>query len=602
MIKGFKEAITNSLVRLMTLTGIGREVSRLVLATMWDFKSRLALVSLTSLVSPGLELAFIGSLYLLISPEKQQTVISKLNGYGFTGLLNMLGGESHFVFIVAGFAVVALILTVLAKIAYGYVLAYLTYAIFIKYSERLLFAYMNASPMTVLELDKNIVANAVTAEAGQYGKFASSLLSILSLGVSGALFLSTAGALSVKLMLISIGIGLSILFLSRRGYTRAKAINETRLKVQAGLIGYVFDILDGFRIAKIEGAEGRIRKKSRKYLQSSQRWRIDARRNEFFVTRASEGVILFLLFATILVATLVLGMDAALMLIFLIIMARLQKIVLEIQGFWILVKEAIPSLNLVYDLITRCERAPISEGQVTISKKEEIRDKFPVRFEDVAFKYPKGGWVLQDINLELVPGDRVLIQGTSGEGKSTLMLLFSGLLAPTKGSIFYDNHSFNEELLYQVRSRIAYAAPDAHLFRNSIRENLCLGKDYKEEEIQEAIDKARLGEVVANLPGGLDGFIGENGSNLSLGERQRVMLARIFLKKPHIVFLDEATTNLDLGLEEAILKDLVEALDKDSILIMIAHRKPTNVSFNRQFIMKEGRLAPVGIPASPPHS
>jgi ABC-type transport system involved in cytochrome bd biosynthesis fused ATPase/permease subunit len=150
-----------------------------------------------------------------------------------------------------------------------------------------------------------------------------------------------------------------------------------------------------------------------------------------------------------------------------------------------------------------------------------------------------------------------------------------------------------------MRSAVTYLAPNVYLFRGSIRENLCLDIDYPEPEIQRAIDLARLRSVVNRLPEGLDSDIGEDGCHLSLGERQRIMLARIFLKRPLLVLMDEATTNLDLENEAAVLRDLWANIDRNAIVLMVTHRAPVGVDFSVTLDVDESTIGAAHLPQKP---
>ena len=192
--------------------------------------------------------------------------------------------------------------------------------------------------------------------------------------------------------------------------------------------------------------------------------------------------------------------------------------------------------------------------------------------------------------MNFFPGDRILIQGKSGGGKSTIFKLLTGFLKPTNGKILYNNLKLDQNLFYKIRSNISYISADSHIFRGSIRENLHLTGNYSEKEIESAIIKSKLDSVIDKINGGIDGYIGENASKLSLGERQRILLTQLFLQKSTILFLDEATSNLDIEFELDIIDSLFNNLNKNSILFFIAHKQPRNAKFNKHYILRNGRL------------
>jgi len=235
-------------------------------------------------------------------------------------------------------------------------------------------------------------------------------------------------------------------------------------------------------------------------------------------------------------------------------------------------------VNAIAEVLEICE--PGSTEAAELEGAGPRAASVALTFDDVTFQYEGGAPVLANVNLAFKPGDRVLIQGPSGQGKSTLLFLAAGLLRPTAGSVKINSESLNDDVFYRMRRVVTYLAPNVYLFRGSIRENLCLDVDYPEEEIQRAVDLARLRTVVNRLPEGIDSDIGEDGGQLSLGERQRVMLARIFLKHPLLILLDEATVNLDLDTERAILCDLFANIDPVATVVMVTHRAPVGVDFS----------------------
>ena len=165
------------------------------------------------------------------------------------------------------------------------------------------------------------------------------------------------------------------------------------------------------------------------------------------------------------------------------------------------------------------------------------------------------------------------ICGASGTGKSTLVKLLLGQLEPTEGNISYGGVPFGEICKDKFYKKIAYISQDATLFRESIAENLRLGKaDASKEELIEACERAKIYDFISELPEGLETDIGENGSMLSGGQRQRVLLAKAFLRDAEVYVFDEATGALD-GQVGKEIEEAIEALPKDKIVILVSHKQ-----------------------------
>jgi ABC-type multidrug transport system fused ATPase/permease subunit len=179
--------------------------------------------------------------------------------------------------------------------------------------------------------------------------------------------------------------------------------------------------------------------------------------------------------------------------------------------------------------------------------------------------------VLNDISFSIPGGKTIGIIGPSGSGKSTLMLLMLGALDPDSGRVVV-GHSLAKDILRNQSTKIGYVGPEPFLFEGSIRENLTYGiENVSEEDIWEALKQARLYETVATISGNLEHKIAENGDGLSAGQKQRLCLARIFLSKPSLVILDEATANLDLKTELEVVSSL-DKIKSTTTIVIVTHR------------------------------
>jgi ATP-binding cassette subfamily B protein len=217
-----------------------------------------------------------------------------------------------------------------------------------------------------------------------------------------------------------------------------------------------------------------------------------------------------------------------------------------------------------------------------------------VRFEDVSFAYDPARPILRGIDLDVAPGETVAFVGPSGAGKTSLLALVPRFYDVTGGHIAVDGHDVRDVTLASLRRAIGLVSQDVFLFAGTLRQNIAYGRlDATEAEIREAVRRARLDQLVADLPDGLDTVIGERGVKLSGGQRQRVAIARIFLKNPPILILDEATSALDSETESRIQASL-EELAKGRTVLVIAHRLATIRNADRIAVIEDGRIAEIG--------
>lgn len=175
---------------------------------------------------------------------------------------------------------------------------------------------------------------------------------------------------------------------------------------------------------------------------------------------------------------------------------------------------------------------------------KEIQGK--VEFKNVYFKYPKGEYILRGINFVALPGQKIAIVGGSGEGKTTLVNLISLYFIPTKGRVLIDDIDIKKLNLKFLRKIIAYVPQEISLFNDTIKNNIRYGKeDATDEEIIRAAKAANAHDFISSFPKKYNTIVGERGVKLSMGQKQRIAIARALIRDPKILVLDEATSSLD---------------------------------------------------------
>jgi ATP-binding cassette subfamily B protein len=221
--------------------------------------------------------------------------------------------------------------------------------------------------------------------------------------------------------------------------------------------------------------------------------------------------------------------------------------------------------------------------------------KGDVQFKDVKFTYEQRERpVLDGINLEVKAGQTLAVVGPSGSGKTTMMALLMRFYDPEQGEVSLDNVDLRNVKQRALRRNIGTVLQDPLLFNDTIRDNIAYGKpEATKEEVEHAARAANAHEFISHLPEGYETMVGERGGVLSVGERQRIAIARALLKDPPILVLDEATSSLDAE-SEALVQEALDRLMKGRTTFVIAHRLATVVHADRIIVLKHGRIAESG--------
>lgn len=270
-------------------------------------------------------------------------------------------------------------------------------------------------------------------------------------------------------------------------------------------------------------------------------------------------------------------------------MSPVQEII-NIQYAWFAANAAMGRINALLAL------RPAQEGE---AKQNPFagRQTVGLRLKEVSFAYGDGERVLDRVDLEIRPGEKVALVGASGGGKSTLVQALLGLYPITSGRIYYCDVPVEDIGWATVRDNVGVVLQHPVLFNATVRENLCMGREFDDTRLWQALDIARLKSVVEDMPQGLDTLVGKGGVRLSGGQRQRLAIARMVLTDPKVVILDEATSALDAETEREVHRALGEFLRGRTTLI-IAHRLSAVRQADRILVFENGRVVEEGDHAS----
>jgi ABC-type multidrug transport system fused ATPase/permease subunit len=218
------------------------------------------------------------------------------------------------------------------------------------------------------------------------------------------------------------------------------------------------------------------------------------------------------------------------------------------------------------------------------------RERGDVVYENVSFSYNPDRVVLRNVSLHARPGEMVALVGPTGSGKSTLVNLLPAFYEPSAGKIIIDGHDIRRLSLGELRDQISVVSQEAFLFNGTIRENILYGRlEATEEELLAASSAANCHDFISHLPKGYDSRVGERGVKLSVGEKQRVSIARALLKDAPILILDEATASVDTATEK-LIQEALERLMANRTSFVIAHRLSTIRKADQICVMRHGEI------------
>jgi len=254
--------------------------------------------------------------------------------------------------------------------------------------------------------------------------------------------------------------------------------------------------------------------------------------------------------------------------------------------------QALGAAERVFEQVDLERTEPVQDVSVNSFK----TDSLDLIFKDVAFSYPSRPefMALDGVSFSVKQGDRLALVGRSGAGKSTIFQLLLGLYPPGRGEIYFGHTPASALQINHRRGLFGFVPQDSYFFHTSIAENLRYGKaDATKEELLEALKQVQLLDFVNDLPQKLETEIGERGVQLSGGQKQRLAIARMLLKDPPILLLDEPTSSLDSESERLVQKGL-ETLMHNRTTLMIAHRLSTIQDFDRIIVLEAGKIVQDG--------
>ena len=274
---------------------------------------------------------------------------------------------------------------------------------------------------------------------------------------------------------------------------------------------------------------------------------------------------------------------------FLVALGLFYEPITRLNGLNQIIQAGRAAAERVFEIVDAEEEPDVDEGLV-LSQPVSGR----VEFEDVKFSYGENITTLKGVDLKADPGEMIALVGHTGAGKSTIINLLTRFYEADSGSIRIDGQEIGETKKSSLRAAMGYVTQESFLFNCSVRENLLVARENAtEEEMWDVLLAANAEKFVKALPEGLDTNVGERGVKLSVGEKQRIAIARVILKNPPLLLLDEATASVDTETEKLIQQALEKLMDGRTSFV-IAHRLSTVRNADRIYVLDEGEVVEQG--------
>lgn len=454
---------------------------------------------------------------------------------------------------------------------------------------RLYTAVTHASWLFFARSRSSDFTHVLTSEVDRVGAATYHLLQLAATALVALVYLGLAFRLSPALTAVVLACG-GILMVALRGHTGvARAAGGELSDAIQALYAAVTEHLGGMKTAKSYGAEDRHGRLFARLTDGVRRLHTGAIRNQAEAKYWFDVGTVLLLSLILYASVELLAVSTAELLLLLFLFARMLPRLGALQQAYHDLVHTLPAFAHVMETEARCAAA----AEPRAERREPVTLHHAIRLDRVRFAYEQAP-VARDLDLTIRAGETTALVGPSGSGKTTVADLVLGLLRPDAGRVLVDGVPLGSERVQAWREQIGYVAQETFLFHDTIRANLLwAAPGATGREIEQALRLAAAEEFVTRLPEGLGTIVGDRGVRLSGGERQRLALARALLRKPALLILDEATSNLDSENEQRIQR-AIDRLHGSMTILVISHRLSTVRAADIIHVLEDGRIVESG--------
>ncbi len=457
--------------------------------------------------------------------------------------------------------------------------------------QRLYNAITNSNWLFFSRMKSSSLAHALTNEIDRVstgtGQFLTFIASIMILVVYIIFSLELAGIFTGVIF----AVGIVILLVLRRRASRSRSSGEDITTTTRDLYYSILQHLDGMKTIKSFGMQDENKKVFKKQSNQVAKNYLQAIRSYADVKLLFDVGTVIVLAVMVFILIEIVKLPTASLFLLIYLFVRMIPQFSTVQRAYQYFINMLPAFGNVSSL----EKQFLGNSDSEERYNGSVEFKESIKLENISFSYgDEDHFTLDNLNLEIPAGKTIALAGTSGAGKSTVADLVMGLISPDQGKVTVDGKPITPSSIASWRNRIGYVAQETFLFNETIRFNLKLASpDASEDDLEEALNMAAAYGFVSKLPEGMDTVIGDRGVRLSGGERQRLALARALLRKPSLLIMDEATSNLDSDNEKKILK-AIDDIHGEITILMIAHRISTIKNADQIYLVSQGKIQDSG--------
>jgi|APSaa5957512535_1039671.scaffolds.fasta_scaffold07627_7 ABC-type bacteriocin/lantibiotic exporter with double-glycine peptidase domain len=522
---------------------------------------------------PIIESVLLYLIYLVIEPINRGKSIEKVIEFIGEDIWISSLIQDYSIHVLFMLALLFLLLKVSAQYIQARAITTQSYNLYMRDVRRVLHAYIYSKYEKVKDITFETMLNNVMQDSGSLPMLIKESITIFSALIILVIYIVISLFISPQLTLAAFLIFLTTFIINKKLFAVMGYVGELKIRHVKRVSKFFLELLGGFKRIKIEGRELDHEKYADSVIQKTQKWKIIKRMTEAKIDITTETISVFSFLVILYVGLYLLKIELTLMMMTFLLFTRIRgsvNIIFKAYGRILIFNKNVSSY---FNLLDNFNAVDLDYPDKSMSIKS-------IQMENISFNYD-GKEVLDNINFSAHAGDKILIYGNSGEGKSTFLNILAGLYSPSKGLVFFNNKVLDYKLFLSARKRIMYVSSDIYLFNDSIINNI--DRNISNLDLNKCLEKACLSEFIEGLDEGVNTNIGADGSNLSLGQKQRLIASRLFIADSDIIILDEPTSNLNSDLAKKLMANIMKHISPNAILIIVSHHSFDEIEFTHKY-------------------